>query len=242
MKTNTNQRSVRIISEIHPQHHGSMTEVKRMILQSKIGGADAVKVQLYSSKNIWGDESRNYISITKPELKEIDQYCKIIGIDLSASVFDEEKLDWCEEIDLKFYKIASRTVKEDVKLCNKIIDIKKETIISLGMYNWKNGFPFEGKNIKYLYCISNYPTQLTELEFPSFTDDKFYGYSDHTIGIAAPMYAVSHGAQLIEKHFTNNKSLQIDTQLAHVCSMDLDDLTKLRNFSDAFTLIRNANK
>ena len=56
------------------------------------------------------------------------------------------------------------------------------------------------------------------------------------------MYAVSHGAQLIEKHFTNNKSLQVDTQLAHVCSMDLDDLTELRNFSDAFTLIRNANK
>ena len=72
MKTNSKQRSVRIISEIHPQHHGSMSEIKRMVLQSKIGGADAVKVQLYSSKNIWGDESRDYISITKPELKEIE--------------------------------------------------------------------------------------------------------------------------------------------------------------------------
>lgn len=242
MKTNKNQRSVKIISEIHPQHHGSMSEIKRMILQSKIGGADAVKVQLYSSKNIWGDESRDYISITKAELKEIDEYCKVVGIDLSASVFDDEKLDWCEDINLKFYKIASRTVKEDLKLCKKIIDTQKETIISLGMYDWKDGFPFEGNNIKYLYCVSNYPTQLTELDFPSFTEGEFYGYSDHTIGIAASMYAVAHGAKLIEKHFTNNKSLQIDTQRAHVCSMDLNDLTKLRNFSDAFTLIRNSKK
>jgi sialic acid synthase SpsE len=240
MKTNSKQRSVRIISEIHPQHHGSMSEIKRMVLQSKIGGADAVKVQLYSSKNIWGDESRDYISITKPELKEIDEYCKIIGIDLSASVFDYEKLDWCEEINLKFYKIASRTVKEDVDLCKRIIDLKKETIISLGMYDWKNGFPFEGSNIKYLYCVSNYPTQLTDLKFPEFSKNNFYGYSDHTIGISAPMFAVAKGALLIEKHFSNNKALQVETQLAHVCSMDLEDLTKLRNYSDAFTLIRNA--
>ncbi len=240
METNNKQRSVRIISEIHPQHHGSMSEIKRMILQSKIGGADAVKVQLYSSKNIWGDESRSYISITKPELNEIDEYCKIVGIDLSASVFDEEKLDWCEEINLKFYKIASRTVKEDIKLCNKIININKETIVSLGMYDWTNGFPFKEANVKYLYCISNYPTHLTELEFPKFSEDYFYGYSDHSIGIGAPMYAVAHGAKMIEKHFTNNKSLQVETQLAHVCSMDLEDLTKLRNYSDAFTLIRNA--
>ena len=81
---------------------------------------------------------------------------QIVGIDLSASVFDEEKLDWCEEIDLKFYKIASRTVKEDVKLCNKIIDIKKETIISLGMYNWKKDFPLKEKisNIYIVYQIT----------------------------------------------------------------------------------------
>ena len=48
MKTNSKQRKVKIISEIHPQHLGSMDEAKRMILQSKLGGADFVKVQLYN--------------------------------------------------------------------------------------------------------------------------------------------------------------------------------------------------
>ena len=47
MKTNIKQRNVKIITEIPPQHLGSMNEAKRMVLQSKIGGADADKLQLY---------------------------------------------------------------------------------------------------------------------------------------------------------------------------------------------------
>lgn len=242
MKNNPKQRLVKIISEIHPQHHGSMSELKRMVLQSKLGGADAVKLQLYSSKKIWGDNSRDYISITKSELKEINNYCKQVDIVLSASVFDEEKLEWCEEINLEFYKIASRTVKEDLELCKKIISLNKETVISLGMYEWQNGFPFTGNNLKYLYCVSNYPTNLTELKFPEFSNKMFAGYSDHTIGISSALYAIAHGALIIEKHFSNNKSLGVDSQPSHVCSMDFKDLTDLRLFADSITLIRSAKK
>ena len=36
MKTNKLQRDVTIISEIHPQHYGSISEIKRMIIQSKL--------------------------------------------------------------------------------------------------------------------------------------------------------------------------------------------------------------
>lgn len=242
MEKNSRQRSVKIISEIHPQHHGSMSEVERMILQSKLAGADVVKVQLYSSKNIWGDLSREYLSITKNELIHIQNYCKKIGIELSASVFDDEKFEWCEEIGMTFYKIASRTVKENIKLCEKIINTKKEVLISLGMYDWTKGFPFKSDNIKYLYCISNYPTHLTELNFPKFTKDNFYGYSDHTIGIAACLHAVSLGAKVIEKHFSNNKSLQVESQKAHGCSMDFNDLSLLRNLTDSITLINSSKK
>ena len=51
MKTRIKKR-VEIISEIHPQHFGSIDETTRMILSSKIGGADFVKVQLYDSKKL----------------------------------------------------------------------------------------------------------------------------------------------------------------------------------------------
>ena len=87
MKTNKLQRDVTIISEIHPQHYGSIDEIKRMIIQSKIGGADIVKLQLYDSKKLWGDTKRSYLDITKDELFEINEFCKFQGIELSASIF-----------------------------------------------------------------------------------------------------------------------------------------------------------
>ena len=121
MKANIEQRQVLIISEIAPQHMGSMSEVKRMILQSKIGGADVIKIQLYNSEKLWGDKKRLYLDTSIDELKEINSYCNDTGIELSASVFDEEKLEWCEKLNFKRYKIASRTIKEDTSLCKKII-------------------------------------------------------------------------------------------------------------------------
>ena len=112
MKDRFQKNKVTIISEIHPQHHGSMDEIKRMILQSKIGGADYVKVQLYSSQNLFNNDERKYIEINKTELKEISDYSRNIGIEPMASVFDEERIDWCEELNFKTYKIASITIKE----------------------------------------------------------------------------------------------------------------------------------
>ena len=134
MKKNIIQRDIEIICEIHPQHIGSIKEIERMIIQSKLSGADYVKVQLYSSSKLFGNNERKYLEINKKELVQLNNYCKKIGIELTASVFDEEKLSWCEDLDFQTYKIASRTVKEDKNLCKKIISKKKRKIKSLGKF------------------------------------------------------------------------------------------------------------
>ena len=91
-----NKNNLKIIAEIHPQHHGSMNEIKRMILQCKINGADIVKVQLYDSKKLFENDERNYLEITKNELTDINEFCKSNDIELSASIFDLKRVDWCE--------------------------------------------------------------------------------------------------------------------------------------------------
>ena len=239
MKDRFQKNKVSIISEIHPQHHGSMDEIKRMILQSKICGADYVKVQLYSSQNLFKNDERKYIEIDKTELKEISDYSRNIGIEPMASVFDEERINWCEELNFKTYKIASITIKEK-KLCQKIISLKKPVIASLGMFDYKNKeVPFKDKNVSYLYCVSNYPTQLTEIEMPDFTKSFFSGFSDHTVGIGACLYSVSKGAKIVEKHFSLNKSINCNTEKAHVCSMNLEDLKILRENADSISVLLN---
>ena len=231
--------SVKIISEVFPQHNGSWEELKRSILLSQAGGATFAKVQLYDSNKLFGNNDREYLNINFNELKNIKKFCDDIGIELFASIFDEEKIDWCEKLNFNYYKIASRTVKDDIPLCEKIISCKKTTFISLGMYDWeKKGLPFKNKMIKYFYCVSRYPTALGELELPNFTSGKIEGYSDHTIGIAACLKAVSKGAKYIEKHFSSNKSANINTEMAHICSMDFDDLKLMKNLADSFALIK----
>ena len=176
MKTNKLQRNVKIISEIHPQFMGSKNEIKRMIIQSKIGGADYVKVQLYSSKKLFGNKDREYLEISFNELKELKKFSEDQDIKIFASIFDAEKIDWCEKLDFEMYKIASRTV-EDKSLCKKIISTKKKIIVSLGMYDYeKKGIPFKDKNIEYLYCISNYPTDYKKIKMPNF-DKSFLNHS-----------------------------------------------------------------
>mgnify|MGYP003954115571 CR=1 FL=1 len=242
METNKNQRKVEIICEIHPQHMGNMGEIERMIIQSKVSGADFVKIQLYSSFELFGDKNRSYLDIDIKELKHIHNYCKNIGIKLTASIFDEEKLGWCEELNFDVYKIASRTVNENPQLCQKIISKKKRTIVSLGMYDYSNKLPFNNENVEYLYCVSKYPTNLTEINMPNFDDSFFSGFSDHTVGIEASIYSISRGAKIIEKHFTNNKSINVPTQLGHTGSMDYHDLANLRRIADSITLLRSSNK
>ena len=240
MKTNNLQRDVTIISEIHPQHYGSISEIKRMIIQSKIAGADIVKLQLYDSKKLWGDDERVYLDVSENELSEINEFCKIHGIELSASIFDLKRVDWCEKLNFKTYKIASRSV-EDKELCEKILSLNKKTIVSLGMYDFKkNGAPFEKReNIHYLYCVAKYPTSLEDIDMPDFSETFFSGFSDHTIGISACLFALARGAKIIEKHFSNSKTIGVSTQSAHVCSMNMHDLEMIREFSDTFNLLRS---
>jgi len=212
-----------------------------MILQSKMAGADAVKVQLYDTERLHGNILREYLQISKEQLRDLKAYADNVGIDLFASVFDIERINWCEELGFKYHKIASRSVQDEA-LCRAVISTGKPVFISLGMFDWSKGLPYKGDNVTYFYCVAKYPALLEEVEMPLFTPEHIAGYSDHTIGIAACVFAISKGAQYIEKHFTLNKSSQYSTEKAHVCSMDFDELRLLRQLADSISLMRSSSQ
>ncbi|HID64845.1 MAG TPA: hypothetical protein EYP49_19170 [Anaerolineae bacterium] len=231
-----------IISEIHPQHSGDLADAYTMILQSKMAGADAVKVQLYDTERVHGNNLREYLQVSKEQLSDLKAYADSVRVDLFASVFDIERLEWCEELGFKYHKIASRSVKDE-SLCHTVISTGKPVFISLGMFDWrKEGLPYEGDNVTYFYCVAKYPTLLEEIEMPRFAPEHIAGYSDHSIGIAACVFAISRGAQYIEKHFTLNKSRQHSTEKAHLGSMDFDELRLLRQFADSISIMRSSSQ
>lgn len=224
-----------IISEIFPQHGGSLEVAEQMILQSKMGGADAVKVQLYEATQFGAE--RAYLELSKDSLKRLNDYSKNLGIALFATPFTMERLDWCLELDLPYLKIAARMHKELPELTKTIMECKKPTFVSIPSDTNPEEIDFHDHAI-YLYCVLKYPTRVDEFSMPDFANSRFHGISDHTLGNAGALYASAHGAKYLEKHFTLRKSFQYEIEKAHLGSMDMADLMEIKQTAFEFERIR----
>jgi sialic acid synthase SpsE len=227
-----------IISELHNQYSGDLGTAEQMILQSKLGGAQAVKVQLYDPMRLYGHRRRQYLSLSFDEARRLQDYATMLRIDFFASFFDDERLDWCLKLDFPVLKIASVLLERDLALCRRAVESGRRTLVSLGKWDWQaRGVPFEAPNVEYLYTVSKYPATLEEIQMPDFTTSFFAGYSDHTIGTSAAFYAIARGTRVLEKHFTLSPSLQKETELAHAGSMTVDDLRAIRAFWDGVNVL-----
>ena len=73
-------------------------------------------------------------------------------------------------------------------------------------YLRKNGC----RQIALLKCTSSYPANPSDLNLVSIEELRRIfkcevGFSDHSLGIGAPIAAINFGASIIEKHFTIKK-------------------------------------
>jgi sialic acid synthase SpsE len=124
-------------------------------------------------------------------------------------------------------------------LCDKMVATGKPVYISLNKTQLPAGKPYDAPNVHYLYTEPIYPAMLEEVEIPDFTTSWLEGYSDHTPGLTAALYALAHGATIIEKHFTINHSWQKTKEKAHACSMDVHQLQQLRGFARGMNILRH---
>lgn len=228
-----------IISEIFPQHSGSLELAKRMINHSYLAGANAVKFQLVQSNMFSTDGfDRKYNELTFEELEELVNFSKKIGIEPFATAFTNETLEWCLKLDLKYLKIPARMHFENPKLVNDILKVNSKLIfVSIRPNELEKIQIKKTDNLIFLSCISNYPTILPEMFIPDFKKSIYDGISDHSLGIAAALKSCSLGAKYIEKHFSLNKNLQKITEKGHLGSMDFNDLVNLKNLTDEIELL-----
>jgi sialic acid synthase SpsE len=221
-----------IIAEIGQNHNGDMEIARELIMRAKENGADAVKFQVYDAKKLFCKENNDWYDynckteLSKEQLFLLAQECLKNDIEFMASVFDVERVAWLEEINVKRYKIASRSIK-DAGLIDTLSKTGKPLIVSLGFWNSLE-FPAMGtKKIDFLYCISKYPAPLDEVKLGSVDFKRYAGFSDHTVGITAAVAAFARGARIVEKHFTLDKEMFGPD---HSGSMDLNDLRSLNQF------------
>lgn len=167
-------------------------------------------------KNIW--EQQKKFNFSKQEFTELRNYAKKQKIDFGASVFNEKGVDYLNESDADFVKLASMDANNYV-LIDYVFKQTMPVIISTGMTSLSeidviyNMIPEEKKHdVTFLHCVSLYPPkdEYINLKFIKTLIDLYdtpIGYSDHSIGTSIPLAAVAMGASVIEKHFTLDKDL-----------------------------------
>ena len=150
-----------------------------------------------------------------PKLFEV---AKEEGLIIFSSPFDLTAVDFLEELNNPIYKIASFEIT-DIPLIRYVASKGKPIIISTGIATDKDiklalkACKDEGnKRVALLKCTSSYPAKIEEANLMMIKDfTRRYkvvsGLSDHTLGIVAPVVAVTQGAKIIEKHFILEKSI-----------------------------------
>lgn len=217
-----------IICEIGQNFGGDLGYATSLIYAAVGAGADVIKFQVFDTDQIF-DPTDIYYHYSKhsqlkfKDVKKLKNICDSVGVEFMASVFDLTRLEWLETLNVKRYKIASRSIKDET-LIQAIVRTGKPIIASLGLWD-KPEFP--NFDAKFLYCVAEYPALDVDLTNVDFT--KYAGFSDHTLGINKAIEAVKLGATIIEKHFTFYKNMYM---VDNLCSMTPSELQKLRKVCD----------
>ncbi|RXJ66829.1 pseudaminic acid synthase [Halarcobacter ebronensis] len=150
--------------------------------------------------------------------EELFSYARKIGIDIFSTPFDKSAVDFLEQFNPSAYKIASFEIT-DYELVRYAASKGKTIIISTGIATFdeiedvvKICKEVGNESIVLLKCTSAYPAPLEEANLATIVNmrETFgigVGFSDHTLGITAPIVATTLGAQVIEKHFILDKSI-----------------------------------
>jgi pseudaminic acid synthase len=218
------------VAEISANHNGSLSHAKKLIKIAKKYGADAVKLQTYRPDSLTIKSNKPDFKIrgglwngkTLWDLyekaqtpfgwhKELFNYAKKLKIICFSTPFDEIAVDLLESLNCPFYKIASFEMNH-IPLIKRVSQTKKPIIISTGMANLKEidlAYKVAKKNgakeIILLYCVSNYPSKISDFNFNNIKIlKKRYnckvGFSDHSTDNKIVAAAIAAGAEVIEKH------------------------------------------
>ncbi len=204
-----------IIAEIASNWEGSIAKATKLIHEAKKAGADAVKFQMWRANDLYNDTHPSWKFIKKSELTvEKTRKLKTIAdkarIEFFCSAFYPDAITFLEKLKVKRYKVASRTCLLNDPFSLEILHEKaatrKPVIISMGMGgNRKKIEKIFSKNLTtFCYCVSEYPTPMNKIDWANAIH--YDGFSDHTLGITAPLiFTILKKQQgvkkiIIEKH------------------------------------------
>jgi N-acetylneuraminate synthase len=245
----------KFIAEIGLNHNGDVDIAKKLIKHACDCRCDIVKFQKRTpdicvpehQKNImkydtpWGDitylDYRHKVEFGLKEYDIIDEYCRYLDIDWTASVWDLKSVDFINNnYDLKYNKIPSPMLT-NIELLEQVASYGRYTFISTGMSNIEdidkavNVFRFYGCPFELMHTVSIYPMDNKDanLRVIQTLKDRYgcrVGWSGHEEGLQVSIAAVAMGANSIERHITLSRSMWGSDQAASLGTSGLRQLSR----------------
>lgn len=236
-----------IVAEIASNWEGSFSKATQIIQESKNAGADAVKFQIWRANDLYNLKHPNWKFIKKSEItfekaKRLKKIADSIGIEFFCSAFYPEAVEFLEKLNIKRYKVASRTCLFQDPFSNETLvkkaDSKKPIIISMGMGGNKKKIEkiFSKNKTIFCYCISEYPTDIKKINWNNAKH--FDGFSDHTLGITAPITFAFIKKQQKTKNILIEKHVKLYTSRGPDVSSSIDT----EELSNMIQIIRQIEK
>lgn len=180
-----------IIAEVGVNHNNNLSYAYKYINIAKKIGVDAVKFQIFKTKNYVaaGSPLAKYqkknslksnnqfdlikkLELSEEKINKIIKYCKKKKIEFLASIFDDWGLEFISKNRIKKIKIPSGEIN-NYPLLEKISKFKKDIILSTGMSTMQevrnavkiltSKKKIKNKNISILHCHSYYPSENQDL-------------------------------------------------------------------------------
>jgi pseudaminic acid synthase len=231
-------KSVYIIAELSANHGGALSNAIKTIKEAKSSGANAIKLQTYTADTITLNSKKDYFKISEGTMwdgrflwdlyheahtpwewhEEIFRVAREEGLECFSSPFDFTAVDFLEQFNPPYYKIASFEIN-DLPLISYTASKGRPMIMSTGMGNEEDiqnaldaCYKVGNTKVTLLKCTSSYPAPVSAANMNSIPllREVFkvpVGLSDHTEGFIVPVTAVALGAEIVEKHFILDRKL-----------------------------------
>lgn len=226
-----------IIAEVGVNHNGDLNLAKDLIYKAAECGANCVKFQTFKAERVVladapkahyqlkttdAEESQlqmlKKLELDRAFYEEVIDCCDRAGVFFMSTPYNEEDLEFLENLQVKAYKLASIHAAEP-SFAAQVASTGKPVILSTGMATLAEidqtlrAIRHTGNNkVILLQCTTNYPsnaedTNLLAMQTMRDVFGVLAGYSDHTTDEVACIASIALGAKVIEKHFTLDKSL-----------------------------------
>lgn len=227
---------VYVVAELSANHNQRFEDAVALVEVAHATGADAIKLQTYTPDTLTIDARTEPFQIQdtawagqtlyelyskaftpwewQPDLKRI---AEDLGLQCFSTPFDRTAVDFLEAMGVPAYKIASFEVT-DIPLVEYIARRGKPVIMSTGLSTLAEiddavRAVREGgtAGLALLKCTSAYPAPPEEMHLRTIPHMATLfgvpvGLSDHTLGAAVSIAAVSLGACIVEKHLTLSRA------------------------------------